>query len=319
MNVLKKLTLKDLKLNIKRTVATIVGIMLSTALVTSVVTMYTSGLSSFEQNQRNTKGNFHLALYNVSNEQINEIKNNREIEQIYFDEQLGYAKLDGIKNADKPYVCIKAMNKESMQNLTVHITEGRLPENENEIVIPTHLKTNGRVDLKVGESITLNVGARVYNDLVLDQNDPLQQSDIYNDLQSEDEKARENAQKALSEAKENEEAEKLLESPEKIINTEEKTYKIVGIIERPSVYVEPFTAPGYTFITYTNLNLNGILEKSKNGSNSNQPSNESNTSSKYKNNLYAHFNEKHISKIYKNIAGVLNVSPELYEKSNKEN
>ena len=101
MNVLKKLTLKDLKLNIKRTVATIVGIMLSTALVTSVVTMYTSGLSSFEQNQRNTKGNFHLALYNVSNEQINEIKNNREIEQIYFDEQLGYAKLDGIKNADK--------------------------------------------------------------------------------------------------------------------------------------------------------------------------------------------------------------------------
>ena len=319
MNVLKKLTLKDLKLNIKRTVATIVGIMLSTALVTSVVTMYTSGLSSFEQNQRNTKGNFHLALYNVSNEQINEIKNNREIEQIYFDEQLGYAKLDGIKNADKPYVCIKAMNKESMQNLTVHITEGRLPENENEIVIPTHLKTNGRVDLKVGESITLNVGARVYNDLVLDQNDPLQQSDIYNDLQSEDEKARENAQKALSEAKENEEAEKLLESPEKIINTEEKTYKIVGIIERPSVYVEPFTAPGYTFITYTNLNLNGILEKSKNGSNSNQPSNESNTSSKYKINLYAHFNEKHISKIYKNIAGVLNVSPELYEKSNKEN
>lgn len=309
MNVLKKLTLKDLKLNIKRTVATIVGIMLSTALVTSVVTMYTSGLSSFEQNQRNTKGNFHLALYNVSNEQINEIKNNREIEQIYFDEQLGYAKLDGIKNADKPYVCIKAMNKESMQNLTVHITEGRLPENENEIVIPTHLKTNGRVDLKVGESITLNVGARVYNDLVLDQNDPLQQSDIYNDLQSEDEKARENAQKALSEAKENEEAEKLLESPEKIINTEEKTYKIVGIIERPSVYVEPFTAPGYTFITYTNLNLNGILENSKNESNE----------SKYKINLYAHFNEKHISKIYKNIAGVLNVSPELYEKSNKEN
>lgn len=335
MNVLKKLTLKDLKLNIKRTVATIVGIMLSTALVTSVVTMYTSAFSSFEQNQRNTKGNFHLAIYNVSNEQINEIKNNREIEQIYFDGQIGYAKLDGIKNADKPYVCIKAMNKDSMQNLTVNLVEGKLPENENEIVIPTHLKTNGRVDLKVGESITLNVGERVYNDLVLDQNDPLQQSDIYNALQSEDEKERENAQKTLAEAKakdnettnknttgiddnENGEAAKLLESPEKIINTEEKTYKIVGIIERPSVYVEPFTAPGYTFITYTNLNLNGILENSKNGSNSNQRNNEPNTLAKYKINLYAHFNEKHINQIYKNIAGILNFSPELYEKSHKE-
>lgn len=31
-----------------------------------------------------------------------------------------------------------------------------------------------------------------------------------------------------------------------------KSYKIVGIIKRPSNYIESYEAPGYTFITYLN-------------------------------------------------------------------
>ena len=41
-----------------------------------------------------------------------------------------------------------------------------------------------------------------------------------------------------------------------IENAKAKTYKIVGRTERPSRGVEPYTAPGYTFITK-------ITEKSK--------------------------------------------------------
>ena len=46
MNLLKKLTIKNLKLNKKRTIVTIIGIMLSVALITAVATMYASGLKS---------------------------------------------------------------------------------------------------------------------------------------------------------------------------------------------------------------------------------------------------------------------------------
>ena len=42
MNILKKLTLKSLKLNKKRTLVTIIGIMLSTALICAVAGMITS-------------------------------------------------------------------------------------------------------------------------------------------------------------------------------------------------------------------------------------------------------------------------------------
>ena len=46
MNILKRLTIKNLKLNKTRTIATILGIMLSVALITAVTKMYTSALES---------------------------------------------------------------------------------------------------------------------------------------------------------------------------------------------------------------------------------------------------------------------------------
>ena len=42
MDLLKKLTIKNLKLNKKRTIVTIIGIMLSVALITAVASMYNS-------------------------------------------------------------------------------------------------------------------------------------------------------------------------------------------------------------------------------------------------------------------------------------
>ena len=42
MNVLNRLTIKNLKLNRKRTIVTIVGIMLATALLVAVTTIATS-------------------------------------------------------------------------------------------------------------------------------------------------------------------------------------------------------------------------------------------------------------------------------------
>ena len=46
MNLLNKLTIKNLKLNKKRTVVTIIGIMLSVTLITAVASIYASGIKS---------------------------------------------------------------------------------------------------------------------------------------------------------------------------------------------------------------------------------------------------------------------------------
>jgi len=221
MDLLKKLTIKNLKLNKKRTIVTIIGIMLSVALITAVVTMYSSMISSLIKFETYEKGDFHVAFYNVPMDKVKELQNNRKIKEVFLTQNIGYAKLENCKNEYKPYAFVKAFTKKSIDNLSVKLVEGRLPENENEIVIPTHLKTNGRITLNVGDNITLNIGNRVSEGQELSQKNEF-----------------------------------IKEKSEEIINAKEKTYKIVGIIERPASNIESYSAPGYTFITFLNSENN---------------------------------------------------------------
>ena len=229
MSLLNKLTIKNLKLNKKRTIVTIIGIMLSVALITAVASIYSSGIKSLIKYETYEKGNYHTAFYNVPVSDMDIFKNNRNIETINITKNVGYAKIDS-KNEYKPYVFIKAFTKDSLKKLSVKLVDGRLPENENEVVIPTHLKTNGRLFLNIGDSITLDIGKRIDNsNYELNQNNPYQKND-----------------------------EKIGES---IVETTSKTYKIVGIIGRPATNIESYTAPGYTFITYLEENkINGIVD-----------------------------------------------------------
>lgn len=222
MSLLNKLTIKNLKLNKKRTVVTIIGIMLSVALITAVASIYSSGIKSLIKYETYEKGNYHTAFYNVPVSDMDIFENNRNIETINITKNVGYAKIDS-KNEYKPYAFIKAFTKDSLKNLSVKLVDGRLPENENEIVIPTHLKTNGRVFLNIGDSITLDIGKRIDNsNYELNQNNPYQKNDD--------------------------------EIGESIVETTSKTYKIVGIIGRPATNIESYSAPGYTFITYIDEN-----------------------------------------------------------------
>lgn len=111
------------------------------------------------------------------------------------------------------------------------LTEGRLPENENEILIPEHLKTNGHVDYNIGDKITFNVGNRMIEGEKLNQNNPYYtdediQFQLENNMMTE---------------------ENLLTQKETFTPIETKEYTVVGIIERPNF--EPYSAPGYTMVT----------------------------------------------------------------------
>ena len=218
MNLFKKLTIKNLSLNKKRTIVTIIGITLSVALVTAVCTMYASLLSSLVLFETKERGNFHVSFYDVPIKEVDNIKNNRQVEDVFLTSDIGYAKIN-TKNEDKPYAFVKGFTNDSLENLSINLVSGRLPLNDHEIVIPMHLKTNGRLELNIGDEITLDVGKRINLDdnVILKQNNPYQGN-------------------------------------ENIIDTKPITYKIVGIISRPASNIESYEAPGYTFITYVNEN-----------------------------------------------------------------
>ena len=278
MNLLNKLTIKNLKLNKKRTIVTIVGIMLSVALLTSVASIYASGIKSLISFEVHEKGNFHFAFYNVPLSEIKTFENNRAIEEINLTQDIGYAKISS-KNEYKPYAFIKSFTKSSLNNLSVKLIEGRLPIKSNEIVIPTHLKTNGRLDLKVGDTITLEVGKRVDQ-----ENNELNQNNPYYPENNHDE-TNDTLNNSYIET-----------NHENIINTISKTYKIVGIIERPASNIENYSAPGYTFITYMDQNnISGNVD------------------------VFVRYNKKGIKNVYQNTANLLGIDGDALEKfySNK--
>lgn len=217
MNLMKTLTLKNLKLNRKRTIVTIVGIILATALLSALVTLVSSFQYSMIEYQKQKGGDFHVKFSNVKMSELSEFKNNRNIESTFETMGMGFAKLDGCKNEDKPYAYVMATDEAGFERGCFNLIEGRMAKNEDEIVIPRHLKTNGRIDIKVGDEITLDVGKRY---------DSNTESVIWENCAYE-------------------------HDAETLTDTVTKHYKVVGIMERPGYGMEDYSAAGYTFVTYS--------------------------------------------------------------------
>lgn len=246
MNVLNKLTKKNLLLNKKRTIVTIIGIMLSTALVCAVAGLVTSAQQTFVNLIKNSDGDYHISFSNVPQEQQKYIIQNNAVDSYYTTKELGYSKFESIQNEDKPYIYVVAMNENAFEKGAYKLAEGRMAQNENEIVIPQHLIDNGRVKINVGDKITLNVGTRELMDgSKLNQKNPYLASSSKEYIYQETGKAGDNE-----------------DYEEQIVDGQKKEYTVVGIMKRPNTGVEPYTAPGYTAVTYSNDDKNvGNAEK----------------------------------------------------------
>lgn len=84
MNVLGKLSVKNLKLNKKRTISTIIGIILSIALITGVCTLVSSFQKTLVENAINETGYYHLKFNELENSSdIEKFKNNRDIKDVW--------------------------------------------------------------------------------------------------------------------------------------------------------------------------------------------------------------------------------------------
>ena len=215
MQILNRLTIRNLKLNKRRTIVTIIGIILATALLTAVATMAVSLKESVTLRSKKVDGDFHLLLYDMTDKEKESVINNRQVESYYETHEVGYGVLDGCVNDSKPYVYIEALDSDTFEKAEINVTSGRLPEDDSEIVISSHIKTNGGVKYNLGDEITFDIGDRTYNGKKLYQND-----DYIEDEQLE--------------AKQT------------------KTYKVVGICDRLPYGEEPRTAPGYSVITLAN-------------------------------------------------------------------
>lgn len=213
MNILNKFTIKSLKLNKKRTIVTIIGIMLSTALICGVAGLVSSFQNSLIEWVKINDGNYHVTFSDVSSDKIKYITENQKVKDYFFSSSLGWANLEGSKANNKPYLHVLSYDKKALENHGVVLTDGRLPQNSNEIIITESVLTEARVPLKIGDTITLNIGNRKSNDDYY-----LDDDNLYT------------------------------EGDESIVDTKARIYTIVGFME--TLDVEEFYSPGYSALTY---------------------------------------------------------------------
>ncbi len=155
MSIMNKLTIKNLCLNKKRTIVTIIGIILSTALMVGIGLLFSSFQDLMIRDTISYNGRYEAKYNDVDLIKLNDIKN--ENFTYFYEKPIGFSRIES-SNEYKPYMYITSVNREYFDELK--LIEGSFPSNENEIVISNHVITNGEINYKVGDSVTFTYGSR---------------------------------------------------------------------------------------------------------------------------------------------------------------
>ena len=155
MSILNRLTIKNLRLNKKRTIVTIIGIILSTALMVGIGLLFSSFQDLMIRDTIGYSGKYEAKYNDVDLIKLNDIKNKNFT--YFYEKPIGFSKIES-SNEYKPYMYITSVNREYFNELK--LIEGSFPKNENEAVISNHVITNGGLNYKVGDIVTFKYGKR---------------------------------------------------------------------------------------------------------------------------------------------------------------
>ncbi len=235
MSLLNKLTLKNLKLNKKRTRVTILGIILSVALITSVANIFSSLKATMTEDTIENYGDFHYYFENVPSTDLKYFQENRNIEKIYLTKHLGYT--DNLDERKYIYfIEVKALTEDAFNNLGIELVSGRLPQNSHEIILDSRATIYKDHKYKIGDEITYDLGT-------------LEDEHFYDDYKLANDLNASGA-RVIPDSEE----ETIIDY--NIINRKPTTYKIVGIYNRSSNKLDDIC--GYVNLTKLEEdNLNG--------------------------------------------------------------
>jgi len=223
MKVLNYLTLKHLRENSKRTIVTIIGIILSTALMVGIGLLFSTFIYAMRSDAESYSGSHHASFNNVSLKDAEALSLNINFKEIYQYGVVGFASVPS-NNDYKPYLYVVSGDEKYFAH--EKLVEGRLPVNNTEIVLSNHYVNSFEGAYKVGDKITLSLGQRVIDgDETILNNVSLYTNSGYYDVEKE-------------------EKFKILEN---LTSEKTRTYTVVGIVSRS--VMEDYSSPGYMAFT----------------------------------------------------------------------
>ena len=212
MNVFHKITRKSLAKNRTRTIVTVIGIILSMALFTAVIEGAYSGVQFLLRSEIEQSGAYHGYYYDATEEQAEQLAQRDDIKDYATWQLVGWTNIDTDLDF-QPYATVVSISDNFPDLVNTKILEGRMPENENEIVIPADLRSMTSKTYSIGDQITLSIGKRMAADGIEMGMHDAPNSDV----------------------------------PEEITDTQEQTYTIVGAYRKLDYTVT--SEAGYLLLT----------------------------------------------------------------------
>lgn len=160
MNIFVTITNRTMKQNKARTIVTIIGVILATAMISAVVTLGISLQRYMYDYAVETDGNWHVVAKGLSEERVKEFQENEEVKDFSVISEIGYAKIgENDEDLFGQYLYLQSIDEKAAEMLSLKLTQGRLPENENEIIIQGGLQQNDN-EIRIGDTISFPVGDR---------------------------------------------------------------------------------------------------------------------------------------------------------------
>lgn len=218
------ITYRYLKGQKKRTILTIIGIVLSVALITAIGTMLVTMRGKWIDDVIKETGHYHSKFIQVDGEKIDKINNNVDVDKISVTNEVGTGIVSAVSKEERDnnpialsrrYLDIKAYDNRALRMIPIKIKDGRLPRKENEIILEYWALDYLPGKPKIGDNIKLDMGIR--------------------------------------KVKEMNENDKVGEARDTFTKTGEKEYTIVGITEPKFSWPGGYYTRGITFLDEKNL------------------------------------------------------------------
>lgn len=160
MNLYTSLTLRYLKQNKRRTLVTIIGIILATALICGIGNICTSFMDYQMRDQIKTSGSFYATFTDIDKEKASVITKSSGVSEYGYKKDLGSIILD---KKDSTSLDINVFDKNTINSFQITLKKGSYPKNESELIVTQALLN--KWNKKIGDKITLNLGELIYDDM----------------------------------------------------------------------------------------------------------------------------------------------------------
>lgn len=171
MNIVNKLTLRNLRLNRKRTLVTIIGVIISAAMITAVSTFAISFIDLMQRSVIAMDGDWHMLLSDLPKQELSKVEEKLDKkDQLLLSKDAGWVKLANAPDPEhKPYLMVRGYNEQAFDNYQIKLMEGRLPQNDSEIVVTEEMRKASPL-FGVGNTVSADLGRRMIRQSQLDEN-----------------------------------------------------------------------------------------------------------------------------------------------------